>query len=60
MLSKKKVELLKKLQHKEHKWSSDFMTHGNCTTEMLKTEGEIKSLRNQIKHEDVQELLVQP
>ena len=59
MLSAKKVELLKKLQSNENKWSSDFLTHGGCTTDMLKTENEIKSLRNQIKHQDVQEILVQ-
>jgi Zn-dependent M16 (insulinase) family peptidase len=34
------------------------MTHGGCTTDMLKTESEIKSLRNQLKHQDVQENLV--
>ena len=46
MLSKEKLELLKKLQHKEHTWSASLMTNGICTTEMLKTESEIKSLRN--------------
>jgi len=49
--------LLKKLQHKEHAWSASLMTHGGCTTEMLTTESEIKSLRNQLKHQDVQENL---
>ena len=45
MLSKEKLELLKKLQEKEHTWSASLMTNGICTTEMLKTEREIKSLR---------------
>jgi len=49
--------LLKKLQHKEHTWSASLMTNGICTTDMLKTESEIKSLRNELKHQDVQELL---
>jgi hypothetical protein len=57
MLSKEKLELLKKLQHKEHTWSASLMTKGICTTDMLKTEREIKSLRNELKHQDVQELL---
>jgi hypothetical protein len=33
------------------------MTNGGCTTEMLSTESEIKSLRNQLKYQDVQENL---
>ena len=57
MLSKEKLELLKKLQEKEHTWSASLMTKGICTTDMLKTEREIKSLRNELKHQDVQELL---
>jgi len=56
-LSQTKVELLKKLQHKEHVWSSKFLTQGMCTTDMISVEREIKSLRNQIKHQDVQEVL---
>jgi len=57
MLSKEKLELLKKLQHKEHTWSASLRTNGGCTTDMLATESEIKSLRNELKHQDVQELL---
>jgi len=57
MLSKEKVELIKKLQAKEHEWTASLMTHGGCTTEMLATESEIKSLRNQLKYQDVQENL---
>jgi hypothetical protein len=57
MLSKEKLELLKKLQHKEHTWSASLMTNGGCTTDMLATESEIKSLRNQLKYQDVQENL---
>ena len=57
MLSKEKVELIKKLQAKEHEWTASLMTHGGCTAEMLATESEIKSLRNQLKYHDVQENL---
>jgi len=49
--------LLKKLQHKEHTWSASLMTNGGCTIDMLATESEIKSLRNQLKYQDVQENL---
>jgi hypothetical protein len=56
-LSKEKLELLKKLQHKEHTWSASLMTNGGCTIDMLSTESEIKSLRNQLKYQDVQENL---
>ena len=51
--------MLKKLQHLEHKWSAGFMTHGGCNVEMLQIEREIKSQRNTIKHQDVQEKLRQ-
>ena len=57
MLSEKKVELLKKLQHQEQMWTAEFLTHGGCSTVMLPVEREIKSLRNQLKHQDVQEKL---
>jgi len=56
-MSPKKIELLKKLQHAEHKWSADLMTNGRVTVEMHKTETDIKSLRNSIKYQDVQETL---
>tara|TARA_R110001583_G_scaffold9583_2_gene45360 strand:- start:212 stop:325 length:114 start_codon:yes stop_codon:yes gene_type:complete len=35
------------------------MTHGGCNVEMLQIEREIKSQRNTIKHQDVQEKLRQ-
>jgi len=57
MLSPEKVQMLKKLQHLEHKWSAGFLTHGGCNVEMLQIEREIKSQRNSIKYQDVQENL---
>ena len=33
------------------------MTHGGCNTEMLKIEADIKSTRNSLKYQDVQENL---
>jgi hypothetical protein len=57
-MSPEKIDLLKKLQHLEHKWSSDLMTHGSCTVDMLKTESDIKSVRNMIKYQDIQENLL--
>ncbi len=58
-MSPKKIELLKKLQHLEHRWSAELMTHGGCNTEMLKIESDIKSTRNSLKYQDVQENLAQ-
>mgnify|MGYP003124756942 CR=1 FL=1 len=58
-MSPAKLELLKKLQQAEHKWSADLMTNGRVTVEMHKTETDIKSLRNSIKYQDVQENLSQ-
>jgi len=57
-MSPKKIELLKKLQHLEHKWSSELLTHGGVHTGMTKIESDIKSVRNQIKYQDVQENLL--
>ena len=57
MLSPEKVQMLKKLQHLEHKWSAGFLIYGGCNVEMLQIEREIKSQRNTIKHQDVQENL---
>ena len=57
MLSPEKIKLLKELQHLEHKWSAELMTNGGCTVDMLKTEADIKSKRNVIKYQDVQETL---
>tara|TARA_R100001086_G_scaffold179523_2_gene99599 strand:- start:310 stop:462 length:153 start_codon:yes stop_codon:yes gene_type:complete len=48
---------LKKLQHLEHKWSAQLMTNGCCTVDMLKIESDIKSTRNGLKYQDVQENL---
>ena len=56
-MSPKKIELLKKLQELENKWSSEFMTHGGVHTGMTKIESDIKSTRNEIKYQDVQENL---
>ena len=56
-MSPVKLALLTKLQHLEHRWSADFMTNGICTVDMLKTESNIKSVRNQIKYQDIQENL---
>ena len=56
-MSPVKLSLLKKLQHLEHKWSADLMTNGLCTVYMLKTENDIKSVRNQIKYQDIEESL---
>jgi len=56
-MSPVKLNLLKKLQHLEHKWSSELMTNGSCTVEMLRTENDIKSVRNQIKYQDIEESL---
>ena len=56
-LSPVKISLLKKLQKLENKWSQDYLELGTCTVEMLKTEKDIKSVRNSIKYQDVQENL---
>jgi len=56
-MSPKKIELLRKLQHLEHKWSAELMTHGGCNTDMLQIESDIKSTRNSLKYQDVQENL---
>jgi hypothetical protein len=56
-LSPVKISLLKKLQSLENKWSQDYLELGTCTVEMLKTESDIKSVRNSIKYQDVQENL---
>jgi hypothetical protein len=33
------------------------VTNGGCSTDMLSTESNIKSIRNQLKYQDVQENL---
>ena len=56
-MSPEKIKLLKELQELENKWSSDLMTNGLCTVDMLKTERDIRSKRYEIKYQDVQENL---
>ena len=56
-MSPKKIKLLKELQQLENTWSTNYLDNGGCTVEMLKTEREIKSKRNEIKYQDVQENL---
>ena len=58
-MSPKKIELLKQLQQLENKWSSELMTHGGVHTGMSKIESDIRSKRNEIKYQDVQENLQQ-
>ena len=52
-----KIKLLKELQQLENKWSSELLTHGGVHTGMTKIESDIKSVRNEIKYQDVQENL---
>lgn len=59
VMSPEKIKLLKRLQHLEHTWSAKLMDHGGCTTDMLKIESDIKSTRNSLKYQDVQENLAQ-
>ena len=59
-MSPKKIELLKQLQQLENKWSSELMTHGGVHTGMSKIESDIRSKRNEIKYQDVQENLQVP
>ena len=56
-MSPEKIKLLKELQQLESKWSADLMTNGLCTVDMLKIESDIRSKRNAIKYQDVQENL---
>ena len=56
-MSPEKIKLLKELQELENKWSTGLMTNGLCTVEMLKIERDIRSKRNTIKYQDVQENL---
>ena len=56
-MSPEKIKLLKELKQLENKCSTDFLDHGLCTVEMLKTERDIRSKRNAIKYQDVQENL---
>ena len=56
-MSPEKIKLLKELQELENKWSSELMTHGGVHTGMIKIESDIRSKRNAIKYQDVQENL---
>ena len=56
-MSPEKIKLLKELQELENKWSSELLTHGGVHTGMTKIESDIKSKRNEIKYQDVQENL---
>ena len=57
-MSPEKIKLLKDLQELESKWSTEFLTEGLCTVGMLKIERDIRSKRNEIKYQDVQENLI--
>ena len=56
-MSPEKIKLLKELKQLENKWSPDFLDKGLCTVDMLKIERDIRSKRNAIKYQDVQENL---
>ena len=56
-MSPEKIKLLKELQELENKWSTGLLENGLCTVDMLKTERDIRSKRNAIKYQDVQENL---
>tara|TARA_R100001126_G_scaffold95752_1_gene67527 strand:- start:1406 stop:1588 length:183 start_codon:yes stop_codon:yes gene_type:complete len=56
-MSPEKIKLLKELQELENKWSAGLLTNGVCTVDMLKVERDIRSKRNAIKYQDVQENL---
>ncbi len=57
-MSPEKIRLLKELQGLEHKWAAKLMSQGGCSVDMLAVEKDIKSKRNAIKYQDVQENLV--
>lgn len=54
-MSPEKRRLLTELQNLETQWSNNLLIHGGCTVEMLGIESKIKSTRNTIKYQDVQE-----
>ena len=51
-MSPEKIKLLKELQQLESKWSTDLMTKGLCTVDMLKIESAheqwVESIQNQM------------
>ena len=57
-MSPEKIRLLNKLNNLNAKWSNDYLINkGSVGVDMVKTEREIRSTRNAIKYEDVQENL---
>jgi hypothetical protein len=56
-MSPEKVRLLNKLNNLNAKWSNDYLVKGSVGVDMVKTEREIRSTRNAIKYQDVQENL---
>jgi len=56
-MSPEKIKLLKELQALENRWTSELLTHGGVHTGMTKIESDIRSKRNEIKYQDVQENL---
>ena len=57
LMSPEKRKLLVKLQKLENQCSSDLILNGRVTVEMHKTETDIRSTRNTIKYQDIQENL---
>ena len=57
LMSPEKRKLLVKLQKLENQWSSDLILNGRVTVYMHKTETDIRSTRNTIKYQDIQENL---
>ena len=57
-MSPEKIRLLNKLNNLNAKWSNDYLKNqGSVNVTMVQTERDIKSTRNAIKYEDVQENL---
>ena len=57
-MSPEKIRLLNKLNNLNAKWSNDYLKNqGSVNVNMVQTERDIKSTRNAIKYEDVQENL---
>ena len=56
-MSPEKIRLLNKLNNLNAKWSNDYLVKGSVGVDMVKTEREIRSTRNAIKYQDVQENL---
>ena len=57
-MSPEKIRLLNKLNNLNAKWSNDYLNNiGSVDVEMVNTERDIRSTRNAIKYEDVQENL---